>query len=460
MLEAIRRVKAEREAELNAADKRFVLRGNNLAIQTLNDPEALLVGAAGTGKTLGILIKLDKLMRTYRGARALIVRKVRADLAQTTLVTYERDVLGLENPICVGVQRESRHSYKYPNGSEVVVGGMDRPGKILSAEYDFIYPAEAVQFEEEDWETFTMRVARRDVIPFPQVVGDTNPDRPDHWLKKRCDEGKTRLLPTSHKDNPAFWDDVAEDWTPLGRRYVLERLASLTSVRRKRFFDGEWAGADGAVFEGWNSAIHLINDDPMKAWGLLDADGRWHFKRVIASVDWGFTNPGVIEVWGVDGDGRIYLIRQVYMTGRLIEWWVERAKALRAAFSIERFECDPSEPGFIEAFNRAGLRAMKAQNGIREGIDAVNERLAVAKDGRPRLYVLRSSLAERDEALADEKKPLSLQDEITGYVWAKSADGKVSKEQPQAGDDHALDALRYACMYAKQATARVRSGLY
>ncbi len=46
--------------------------------------------------------------------------------------------LATDNPICAGVQRESRHSYKYPNGSEVVVGGMDRPGKILSAEYDLI----------------------------------------------------------------------------------------------------------------------------------------------------------------------------------------------------------------------------------------------------------------------------------------------------------------------------------
>ena len=65
---------------------------------------------------------------------------------------------------------------------------MDRPGKILSAEYDVIYAAEAVQFTEQDWETFVMR-CRNGVLPFQQVIGDTNPDRPDHWLKKRCDAG-------------------------------------------------------------------------------------------------------------------------------------------------------------------------------------------------------------------------------------------------------------------------------
>ncbi len=50
-----------------------------------------------------------------------------------------------------------------------------------------------MQFTEEDWETFVMR-NRNYVVPDQQVIGDTNPDRPDHWLKKRCDEGLTTLL--------------------------------------------------------------------------------------------------------------------------------------------------------------------------------------------------------------------------------------------------------------------------
>jgi phage terminase large subunit len=94
-----------------------------LAIQ--ENEEVLLCGAAGTGKTLRILYFINDVLWNYPGARVLIVRKVRADLAQSTLVTYERDVMGLDNPIVNTVQRESRKSYKYPNGSEIVVGGMD-----------------------------------------------------------------------------------------------------------------------------------------------------------------------------------------------------------------------------------------------------------------------------------------------------------------------------------------------
>src|SRR5574341_380357 len=92
-LEQVRQ--ASRLSHLDALE----LRGNNLAIQTMTDPEILLCGAAGTGKTLAILIKIHRAMWRYPGARALIVRKVRSDLAQTTLVTFERDVLGVDNPI-------------------------------------------------------------------------------------------------------------------------------------------------------------------------------------------------------------------------------------------------------------------------------------------------------------------------------------------------------------------------
>ena len=53
--------------------------------------EVLLCGAAGTGKTLRILHFINDVCWRYPGARILIVRKVRADLAQSTLVTYERD---------------------------------------------------------------------------------------------------------------------------------------------------------------------------------------------------------------------------------------------------------------------------------------------------------------------------------------------------------------------------------
>ena len=173
-------------------------------------------------------------------------------------------------------------------------------------------------------------------------------------------------------------------------------------------------------------------------------------KRIIASVDWGFTNPGTIQVWIVDNDGRMFLIEQIYQSGKTIDWWVSRAKDLHKKYTIEAFVCDPSEPGFIKQFQNGGLVALKANNDVSLGIAKVKERMMPAKDGRPRLFALRDSLVEVDPQLRMERKPLELKDEIPGYVWANHQ----TKEVPVKEDDHGVDAMRYAVMYVDAGPAK------
>jgi PBSX family phage terminase large subunit len=442
MQEAWTRAKARVETAQRAAQHTYELRGNNLAIQTLTTaPEVLLVGAAGTGKTLAILVLIDRLMRTYPGARALIVRKVRADLAQSILVTFEQDVMGVDHPIVTGVKRESRQSYRYPNGSEIVVGGMDRPGRILSAQYDVIYPAEAVQFTDEDWETFTMR-NRNYVVPFQMVIGDTNPDRPDHWLKQRCDAGLTTLLNSFHEDNPAYWDGT--DWTERGRDYVLGKLNRLSGVRKARYRDGKWVIAEGAVYEDFNEAIHVID--------RFEIPKDWRRFRV---VDFGYTNPFVCDWWAIDPDGRMYLYRQIYRTQRIVE---DHAKDIVRLSEGERIEATVADHDAEdrETLRRHGVPTLAAKKEISVGIQAVQARLRVAGDGKPRLFIFRDALVERDESLAEAKKPTSTAAEFPGYVWPKGQDGKPLKEVPVDEDNHGMDTARYAVMYVDRGRSRSR----
>lgn len=473
MREALKRAQARLEVERFAALRQYELRGNNLAVQDLTDSEVLLVGAAGTGKTLAILLKIHRLMMQYPGARALIVRKVRADLAQSTLVTFERDVLGLDNPICKGVQREYRQTYRYPNGSEIVVGGMDRPGRILSAEYDLIYAAEAVQFDEVDWETFVMR-NRNYVIPFQQVIGDTNPGPPKHWLKQRCDAGQCLLLNTFHRDNPYYWDAAASDWTPQGRDYVLGKLHRLTGVWRERYLEGKWALAEGVVYGDWNEALHLIDPFPIpKSW------------RRFRATDFGFSNPFVTQWWAVDPDGRMYLYREIYMTQRLVEEHADDILRLTAGLDPEawralttaekrrraaRGEKIETTVADHDAEDRAtlkqhGVPTVAAKKEITVGIQAVQARLKPAGDGKPRLFIFRDALVERDERLAEVHLPVCTADEFPMYVWPKDQDGKTKKEAPVDANNHGLDCVRYAVRYVDGggASAPVRvttSGLY
>ena len=101
-----------------------------------------------------------------------------------------------------------------------------------------------------------------------------------------------------------------------------------------------------------------------------------------------------------------------------------------------------------DAENRAvfaqsvGISTTPADKKVLEGIQLVQERLKIQPDGKPRLFVMRDIQVERDETLADARKPIGLVEEIMGYVW-DTGGGKTAKEQPLKKDDHSSDCLRY-----------------
>src|SRR5690606_12230398 len=208
--------------------------------------EAMLAGPAGTGKSRGALEKMHLCAEKYAGMRGLIVRKTRVSLTHTGLVTLEEHVLPEGHSVLYGPVRSHRSSYRYPNGSELVVGGMDNPVKVMSGEYDLIYVQEATELSEADWEQLTTRL-RNGRMPYQQIIGDCNPGPPTHWIKQRADRGDMLMLDTRHQDNPTLYDHSRGEWTEKGREY-LAKLDKLTGVRRRRLRDGEWAAAEGAVY--------------------------------------------------------------------------------------------------------------------------------------------------------------------------------------------------------------------
>lgn len=396
--------------------------------------EVLLAGPAGTGKSRAILQKLHFCAQKYPGMRGLITRKTRHSISQTAMVTYEQKVLPegwLDKYVHFNTVEQQ---YEYVNGSVIGVGGMDKPSKIMSSEWDMIYPQEATELLEEDWEALTTRL-RNNVMPYQQLIADCNPSYPSHWLKVRCDRKITQMIPSLHSDNPS----VTKEY--------LRRLENLHGVMKERLFYGRWVAADGIVYDEWNPAIHIVTKKQLTDWGIFNPDGsinKLKIRRFVAGVDWGYTNPGVINIFGIDNDGRVYLLREVYRTKKRIEWWVEQAQALNAEFGyIEEWICDPSEPAYISDFCESGLNAIGADNDIIPGIDATKEYLDVAGDGRARFYVYEYSLLERDELRDNDHQPVCFENEINAYVWPKLKDGQPVKEVPVKLNDHSMDNTRY-----------------
>lgn len=397
--------------------------------------EAILAGPAETGKTVACCALAHYYLSTYPCAQGLMVRKTYSALVPSAVQTFKRLTEGGPQPYGA----EKPEWYNYPNGSRLWVAGLDNPGKALSTERDFIMVNQAEELTLEDWETLTTRcTGRGGVMPFARIFGDCNPGPPSHWIKHR--EG-LELLESRHEDNPTLYTDDGA-LTEQGRR-TMAVLDALTGVRKERLRYGRWRQAEGAVYEEWDRAVHVLPAS-QRAAVLASA------ASFVGGIDWGYTNPGVLLVFAVDGDGRMCLVREVYLTGRLDDWWLDRCKALTAEFRVASWHADPSEPGFIKKFQLAGLPVSEGVNDIAPGIQAVAARLVRAGDGRPRLAVLEDALSERDEELAAKRKPICLAEEMEQYSWPKAPDGKSLKETPVDDANHAEDALRYAAMHLRQ----------
>ncbi len=312
----------------------------------------------------------------------------------------------------------------------------------LEGGLDIAWLEEANRFTEDDFNEVLARL-RGNAAPWRQVVLSTNPGAPTHWIKRRLiDQAEAHVYYSAAADNRYNPDDY---------RQMLERM---TGVAYDRLVLGRWVQAEGAVYASWEPAKMVVDDDTLRGWGVVQgwssvmpALNRKAIKRVICAVDWGYTNPGVLLVIAVDHDGRQYVVYQVIRTGKLIDWWVQRAVEIRNHFGVDAFICDPAEPAYILQFRQHKLYAIEADNDIEAGIQAVQRQMVIGEDGRPRLAVRRDGCAEPDPVLVAAKKPATLQDEIPGYQWPDSPDGRPVKEVPVKVDDHALDALRYGCFY-------------
>lgn len=433
---------------------RVKLRGAALAVIKCKDPQVLIAGPAGTGKSFAALWKVHLMCLANPGMRALMCRKTHKSLTSTGLVTYKekvaRDAIAMNLVKYFGGSGQTPAQWEYTNGSVIVVGGLDQADKIMSSEYDMIFVQEATEATPDDIEKLDSRL-RNGVVSFQQLIMDANPQQPSHPLKKRCDEGKTTMLLSRHVDNPRLYTETRDpvtgershEVTQYGRDY-LARLANLSGVRKERLYYGRWAAAEGIIYDEWDPHLHVSDRKKLPR--------EW---RRIWAVDFGFRHPFVWQQWAIDDDGALWLELEIHRTERIVE---DHARAILDLMVIksgpnlgqwkyprpDAILCDHDAEDRATLERHLGMGTQPAWKGVSDGIEAVKARLRKRENGRPGLYVLRESLMERDAALAEAGRPNGFMEEIEGYVWKPSPDGKPIKDEPLKEQDDSMDCARYA----------------
>ena len=401
-------------------------RGANLQMLRCRDHAVILCSPSDTGKTYATCFKAAVLAMTFPNCHGALVRKTYASINESVGKTFGRVTAGLPVRKYGGA---SAGIWKFDNGSTIVPIGMDSPDKLLSSEWDFVQICQAEELKESDWEIISSRcTGRGSVVNYPQVFADCNPGGSKHWIRERAKSGRLTLISGTHKDNPELYDDAGKI-TEVGIQRIKHLEDTLTGMRRKRLLEGIWATAEGAVYDTFDPAIHVTTRDAgeMKQWFL--------------SVDEGYTNPAAILLVGADADGRWHVFREYYERNKLQAAVVDQARDwfLRPVHDNPQIRCtlcvvDEAAAGLIADMQSAGIYAKGAKGRVLDGINAIQNRLAVQKDGRTRLTM--------DPGCAN------LINEFESYVWAPDK----PKDTPIKEWDHALDSLKYLAIALGEGT--------
>jgi phage terminase large subunit len=390
--------------------------------------EQFISGPAETGKSLVCLHKIDAIAWKYPRAHIAMLRKTRQSMDASILKTFLDDV---KHPDVFTYGGHKPQWFDYPNGSRIVIAGLDNPDKILSAEFDVIYVNQCEELTIEDWEKLLTRATgRAGHVQNPQTIGDCNPGPNTHWILQRKQSPAIEFLESRHQDNPTLYDPTTGQITEQGQR-TMAILDSLSGVRYQRLRLGKWVSAEGQIYEAYDAATHLID--------RFDIPDDWRRIRVI---DFGLVHPFVCQWWGIDGDGRMYRYREIYMTGRTVKTHAEQINKLSEGEKIEQTVCDHDAED-RQTLAENSIPNIAAKKDVLQGIGRVQDRLSKQADGRPRLFLLRDSLVEVDQELKANHSPTCTEEEIDSYIWKNSS----RKEEPVKENDHGCDCTRYGVMH-------------
>jgi len=226
----------------------------------------------------------------------------------------------------------------------------------------------------------------------------------DPYIRSEC-----LIVQANSSENPYF---------PMNE--YIQRQKTMEKRRFNMIYGGQFERAEGLVYDCFNEEIHVI--DPV----LIPENA-----RIMAGVDWGYTDPFVIIVYAVLKDGMRYQIAEHYKTGCRLSEMVMAAVRFRDLYKIEEFHCDPSRPEYIKEFCFHGLMAMGAINDIEIGIEETYQLI-----NEDKLKVFRSCINTIDE--------------FSTYHYPEPKDLKPDQNGkdmlPVDSFNHTMDAIRYCIM--------------
>ena len=268
-------------------------------------------------------------------------------------------------------------------------------------------------------ESFVNQALARCSVTGAKVWMNCNPEGNQHYVKRRFIDNYNRLnflyMHFTMDDNYTLSDERREFYK---RQY--------TGLFYRRYILGEWCLASGLVMSSFNAETMTYEED----------DAPYDYSVSFTAGDYGTTNPTAF-VWVCYNSRRnTFDVRdEYYYASRETEVqksdreYCEALTAWAQGKEIQRAYVDPSAASFAVALKQAHVfpRLEKANNDVLDGIRWTNSLFSLG-------------------LIRINKRCRNLIRELGVYSWDDEKSEKTGIDTVLKVSDHAVDALRYACM--------------
>ncbi len=363
----------------------------------------MVMGSAGSGKTIFACTKVILYALQYPNARIGVFRQTLPSLRETSW----REIVELLDKYKIDYkENKSNGLVTLSNGSTISFTPVDDEKKLRSLNLDYVYIEQCEEISEEAFIELDLRIRNEVSKKYGgQMLIVVQPSNKSHWLyrlfyNEKANDPDYKKVHFSYLDNPFLPDE---------QKKVYEGLRETNYDRYLTHTLGEWISSSKQIFtNNWSVGFD-----------------RTYFNYYVGGVDYGWNNPACFLLAGIY-DGEVYVMGEVYKAEMTTSEFLEEIANLVASFDltfndVESVYADSADPESIEVFCRNGLNTYGSVKNVKAKIDTTRE---------TKIHV--------------SPECVNLIRELPMYSWKKNKDGELL-EEPVKRDDHSIDALCYLC---------------
>lgn len=363
-------------------------------ILQMSTRKKVIQGGSSAGKTFAIIaILID---RAIKEKNLIDVISMTYDHLNKGAIQDFKNIMESTGRWTQSQWNETKHFYKFRNGSIIRFSAIDKEGKAKGPRRDILYINEANHIPYNIYNQLAIRTNKDIYIDFNPVF--------EFWAHEEVlTEEDSSFIIVNFQDNEAINENVKNEL--LSYKIKSETTGSeYWKNRWKVYGQGLTGKLEGVIFDNWSTIKEIPKDAELIDYGL----------------DFGYTNDPAALIAAYRWNGKIILKELIYeknLTNPQLE--KKFAECIDGNYCIW---ADSAEPKSIAELRSYGW----AIYGVKKGPDSVMHGINL--------------MQQREIIITEDSK--NLINEFQRYSWMTDNTGKLMNK-PEDKWNHGIDAIRY-----------------